>query len=354
MPKVPRLCHRRDLHVCVDRMAAHGLGRLASGLGLAGDVCSRSCSLGCHDSGLRSGSTLAAPGRRRKNGAARGFGLGGADDCSRSAGSDASITRASGDRSTVDGADYVSDGFGDAGVLDVGAGSEESGWKSVGDLDGAAGSGVPDPLVGSRRPATAVQGLGQVQLDSPWTLFYGLLVLAGVTNFLPTRYGLAALSLGAGLVLELLGLTAMDWTARLAPRSGWPWHGRWPLAGGLRSGRIGGRRSGETLWNGSGSGSGTTGASSGPEDPGAVELRRRTFPRPARRPGSACAGVSSDNSRACGVARTGRGMLRGLIRRFVASERVDALLNTGEGDLAIRQRQRDDRGINSSPGRERS
>ena len=60
-----------------------------------------------------------------------------------------------------------------------------------------------------RRP----QGLGQVQLDSPWTLFYGLLVLAGVTNFLPTRYGLAALSLGAGLVLEFLGLTRTGWTA---------------------------------------------------------------------------------------------------------------------------------------------
>jgi hypothetical protein len=45
---------------------------------------------------------------------------------------------------------------------------------------------------------------------------------------------------------------------------------------------------------------------------------------------------------------------RGLIRRFVEPERIDALLNTGKGDLAIRQRQRDDRGINSSPGQETS
>ena len=46
-------------------------------------------------------------------------------------------------------------------------------------------------------------------------MFYGLLVLAGVTNFLPTRYGLAALSLGASLVLELLGLTHTGWTAEV-------------------------------------------------------------------------------------------------------------------------------------------
>src|SRR3954469_2575535 len=50
------------------------------------------------------------------------------------------------------------------------------------------------------------QGLAQLQLDSPWTLFYGLLVLAGLRNSLPTRYGPAAACLGVGLVLEYLGL----------------------------------------------------------------------------------------------------------------------------------------------------
>ena len=123
------------------------------------------------------------------------------------------------------------------------------------------------------------QGLGQVQLDSPWTLFYGLLGLAGVTNFLPTRHGLAALSLGAGLVLEFLGLTAHGLDGR-GSRHGLVGRGlvAGALAGGLRSGRIGGRRRGETLWNVSGSGSGTTGASSGARGPGAVQSSRRGFP----------------------------------------------------------------------------
>ncbi len=58
--------------------------------------------------------------------------------------------------------------------------------------------------VGFQRPANA---LVRLRLDPPWTIFYGLLVLAGVTNFLPTRYGLAAAFLGLGFVLEFLGLT---------------------------------------------------------------------------------------------------------------------------------------------------
>jgi hypothetical protein len=67
-------------------------------------------------------------------------------------------------------------------------------------------------LEGSGRLRRA-QGLAPLQLDSPWTLFYGLLVLAGVTNYLPTRYGPAVTCLGFGLVLEYLGLTRSDWTA---------------------------------------------------------------------------------------------------------------------------------------------
>ncbi len=58
------------------------------------------------------------------------------------------------------------------------------------------------------------QGHWRLQLHSPWTLFYGLLVLAGVTNYLPTRYGPAACAMGAGLVLEYLGLTRPDWSNR--------------------------------------------------------------------------------------------------------------------------------------------
>jgi hypothetical protein len=50
-------------------------------------------------------------------------------------------------------------------------------------------------------------GLLRLRLDLPWTIFFGLLVLAGVTNYLPTRYGPAAVVLAAGFGLEYFGLT---------------------------------------------------------------------------------------------------------------------------------------------------
>jgi hypothetical protein len=59
-----------------------------------------------------------------------------------------------------------------------------------------------------RRP----QGVVLVHLDSPWTIFYGLLVVVGVTNYLPTRFGMAAACLGFALILEYLGLTRADWS----------------------------------------------------------------------------------------------------------------------------------------------
>ena len=156
-----------------------------------------------------------------------------------------------------------------------------------------------------RRP----QGLGQVQLDSPWTLFYGLLVLAGVTNFLPTRYGLAALSLGAGLVLEFLGLTRHGLDGRGSRRSlvdRGVVAGPWLVACGVvESAAIARAKfSGTAL----ALVPGPLGRRLGAEDPGAVQPVRRAFPLAGSsdlvRPG---AGVPSDNSRACGVARTGRG-----------------------------------------------
>lgn len=58
--------------------------------------------------------------------------------------------------------------------------------------------------------ARQAQGLSRLRLDAPWSLFYGVVVLAGVTNYLPTRYGLAAAWLGLGLVGEYLGLTRSD------------------------------------------------------------------------------------------------------------------------------------------------
>jgi hypothetical protein len=55
------------------------------------------------------------------------------------------------------------------------------------------------------------QGLGQLHLDAPWTLFYAILVLVCVTNYLPTRFALGSLGFGLGFVLEYQGLTQLNW-----------------------------------------------------------------------------------------------------------------------------------------------
>ncbi len=55
--------------------------------------------------------------------------------------------------------------------------------------------------------ARHAQGLERLHLTAPWTLFFALVGLAGVTNYLPTRYGPAALWIALGLIAEYLGLT---------------------------------------------------------------------------------------------------------------------------------------------------
>jgi hypothetical protein len=55
--------------------------------------------------------------------------------------------------------------------------------------------------------ARKAQGLSRLRLDAPWSLFYVVVVIAGVTNYLPTRYGLAAAWLGIGFACEYLALT---------------------------------------------------------------------------------------------------------------------------------------------------
>jgi hypothetical protein len=56
-------------------------------------------------------------------------------------------------------------------------------------------------------------GLNQLHLDAPWTIFYGVVVVVGLTNYLPTRFGLATVCFGLVFVLEYLGLTRVDWPA---------------------------------------------------------------------------------------------------------------------------------------------
>jgi hypothetical protein len=65
-------------------------------------------------------------------------------------------------------------------------------------------------LEGSGRMRRAA-GLAPFYLDAPWTLFYGILVVVSVTNYLPTKFGWAAACLGAVFILEYFGLTHVDW-----------------------------------------------------------------------------------------------------------------------------------------------
>jgi hypothetical protein len=55
------------------------------------------------------------------------------------------------------------------------------------------------------------QELALLRLDSPWTLFYGFMVTVGVTNYVPTRFALAAVGFAVTFFLEYLGLTRLDW-----------------------------------------------------------------------------------------------------------------------------------------------
>src|SRR5262249_19338911 len=83
-------------------------------------------------------------------------------------------------------------------------------------------------------------GLTLLHLDAPWTIFYGLLILVGVTNYLPTRFGAAAGWLTLGFVLEYLGLTRDDWPASRRALL-WAWSS-WSLAASAWTAHRGGRR----------------------------------------------------------------------------------------------------------------
>jgi hypothetical protein len=54
--------------------------------------------------------------------------------------------------------------------------------------------------------------LAQLHLDAPWSIFYGLLVVVAVTNYLPTRFGLAAVALSTLFILEFLALSSLGFT----------------------------------------------------------------------------------------------------------------------------------------------
>ena len=62
-------------------------------------------------------------------------------------------------------------------------------------------------------------GWDRLRLTAPWTIFYGLLVVAGVTNFLPTRLKGASVCLGMAFAFEYLGLTRLDWPREFRGRA---------------------------------------------------------------------------------------------------------------------------------------
>ena len=106
-------------------------------------------------------------------------------------------------------------------------------------------------LEGSGR-ARVADGLGRLRLESPWTLFYGFLAVAGIANYLPTRYGRAATVLGGALVVEFLGLWFVDWPpgrrAACWTWSAWLFGASWWVAWLDASRRPRGRNELERLW----------------------------------------------------------------------------------------------------------
>ena len=81
------------------------------------------------------------------------------------------------------------------------------------------------PWVEGSGMARHAQGVERLQLNTPWTIFYGLLFVAGVTNYLPTRYGPAAAWFALGLGIEYLALTRPEWPLARKARawSAVPW-----------------------------------------------------------------------------------------------------------------------------------
>jgi hypothetical protein len=79
-----------------------------------------------------------------------------------------------------------------------------------------------------------------LHLDAPWSIFYGLLVTVALTNYLPTRFGLASAALGVLFILEYLALSPAPWPASRRAVV-WLWIG-WTMALALALARWGARR----------------------------------------------------------------------------------------------------------------
>jgi hypothetical protein len=67
--------------------------------------------------------------------------------------------------------------------------------------------------------------LRRLRLSAPWNWFFVVLVITGITNYVPTRYGPAAVVLAAAFGAEYLGLVGSGWSratqARLWSTASW-------------------------------------------------------------------------------------------------------------------------------------
>jgi len=192
-------------------------------------------------------------------------------------------------------------------------------------------------------------GLGRLRLDNPWTIFYGLLVVAGVTNFLPTRYGPAAACLGLGFGLEFVGLT-QTWRSPAARATVWtavPWALAAAVAAAeLRAGVAPGAANRlEAVWFWFRDHWGVVWA---------LRVMER-FNRSAEAAGWSVR-LAWHGAEAAGggpapavVPEAAVATLKGLIRRFALPERVEGAVNGAPRALAKSPAVTDDKGVERSP-----
>jgi hypothetical protein len=109
------------------------------------------------------------------------------------------------------------------------------------------------PWLEGRTLVRSPAGWERLRLTAPWTIFFGLLVVTGVTNYLPTRFGPAAIAFGIAMVLVFRGLTQTH--GPIAWR-GWTWSAApWCLAVAIAVADVQARREAkardrlERLWS---------------------------------------------------------------------------------------------------------
>lgn len=178
--------------------------------------------------------------------------------------------------------------------------------------------------------AGAAESMDRLRLETPWSIFFAMLALAGVANYLPTRWSPSALLVGASLIVELVGLVSPSWSAEGRARC-------WSVAPGLSALGVlaaAGR-----------------GADSGAEGPGlprlwawfrdrwgvvwALRVRER-FNRSAEAAGwpvrlSWHGPIAPDGGEATLIPEAAERTLAALLRRFADAGRIDEVLGRPEG-----------------------